>query len=78
MKGTQTTAKRRSSSKRTDSAAVRVEPGGFTVNEYLELKLKLRDTDHAKYMRETSEPLRITVERYAELKAQALSGVVAG
>jgi hypothetical protein len=45
------------------------------VNEYLENRLALRERDHAKDLRETNEAMRLTVERYAELKARALGGV---
>jgi hypothetical protein len=47
------------------------QPGGFTVNEWLEGRLALRGRDPAKYLRETSQALRLTVERYAELKGIA-------
>jgi hypothetical protein len=47
------------------------EPGGFTTNEWLEGRLHLRDRDPAKYLRETSPALRLTVERYVELKGIA-------
>lgn len=50
---------------------IRVEPNGFTTNEWLENRQRLRDSDPAKYLRETSPALRLTVERYAELKAKA-------
>lgn len=54
------------------------EPGGFVANEYLENRLALRDGDPAKYLRETSQALRITVERYAELKAHARAADASG
>jgi hypothetical protein len=57
--------------KKETSHMMTVKPSGFVENIWLEGRLKLRDSDPAKYLRETSEPLRITVDRYAELKAKA-------
>lgn len=61
-----TTAKQ----KKDTSHMMTVKPSGFVVNEWLEGRLKLRDENHDKYLRETSPALRATVERYAELKAR--------
>jgi hypothetical protein len=62
--------------KKETSHMIRVEPNGFTTNEWLEGRLALRDSDPAKYLRETSPALRLTVERYAELKTKAGRGMM--
>lgn len=62
---------RRAARKRDTSAMIHAGPDGFTVNEWLEGRLALRERDPAKYLRETSPALRATVERYAELKRAA-------
>jgi hypothetical protein len=57
--------------KKGTSHMMTVKPSGFVENIWLEGRLKLRDSDPQKYLRETSPALRITVDRYAELKAKA-------
>jgi hypothetical protein len=64
--------------KKETSKMMNEEPSGFAENIRLEGRLKLRDSDPAKYLRETSPALRLTVDRYAELRAEherAVSGL---
>ena len=58
---------RRAEQKRDTSAMLRTGADGSVVNEWLEGRLALRDSDPAKYLRQTSPALRATVARYAEL-----------
>jgi hypothetical protein len=44
----------------------------FTVNEWLETLIRVRDIEPARYAREISPGLQVTVQRYAELKAEAM------
>jgi hypothetical protein len=57
--------------KKDTSHMIAVQPSGFVVNEWLEGRLALRDSNPEKYMRETSYALRVTVDRYSELKTKA-------
>jgi hypothetical protein len=45
---------------------------GFTVNEWLETLIRVRDDEPVRYAREVSPGLQVTVKRYAELKAEAM------
>lgn len=46
-------------------------PEPFKPDEWLETLLRIRDTQPRRYAREVSAGLKVTVERYAERKAQA-------
>jgi hypothetical protein len=43
----------------------------FKTDEWLETLLRIRETQPRRYAREVSAGLKVTVERYAERKAQA-------
>lgn len=46
--------------------------GQFKPDEWLETLLRVRDTQPRRYAREVSAGLKMTVERYAERKVQAM------
>lgn len=48
---------------------MKAEP--FKPDEWLETLLRIRDDQPRRYAREVSAGLKVTVERYAERKAQA-------
>lgn len=65
-----TKGERRAAQRPDTSAMLTTDANGFTVNEWLEGRLRLRDRDEAAYFKQTSPALRATVERYAELKGK--------
>jgi hypothetical protein len=51
-----------------DTSHMLKEVSGYTVNEWLEVLLRIRDEQPQRYEREVSEGLKVTVENYAALK----------
>ena len=49
----------------------RETPGPFKPDEWLETLLRIRDTQPRRYAREVSAGLQVTVEQYAQRRAQA-------
>jgi hypothetical protein len=53
-----------------DTSHMMKSADSFTVNEWLETLIRVRDDEPERYVREVSPGLQVTVEKYAELKAR--------